>query len=554
MSKISVADRIKEISYSVGTGDFVLSGAAQGFSSFASSFNYGDIVYYAIIDGSNYEIGSGEYLFSAPNSIIRRYPFKSTNNDNLINFPIGTKQVYVTYPGQKAVLTASNFGSFASPKASGLAFWGSEQILDYDPSLIWDALNNRLGINKPNPAYAIDVGGSPTQAIIRASGVILGASGIVFPQGTYSGGQQQEPFFRNVLDVSSGADLVFSLSGLVSERINLKKQVASTIFMGPPAASPQGYPSFRALSISDVPDLSTLYVRETGVGENGRLAFYKADRIIGYDSRLMWDDINNYLGVNNPNPTQSLDVVGNAIITGGLLVNSGVTFSSGVPSVITNKLYNAGSQLYFNGFPIGASGATGATGASGISGVFGSTGATGVAGVFGSTGATGLVGASGATGATGISGVFGSTGATGVSGVAGPTYTAGSGIIISANQISVSGNGIIASSGFQSTAYTQASGAFIARNSSFTLNTIDNGKTILCSGSSQVVVSVSGTLPLGFSASFIQTGPQAILYSGVAGAAIRNRQGHTSSSGVWAVTSLIHFSPTLFILAGDTSP
>jgi hypothetical protein len=118
--------------------------------------------------------------------------------------------------------------------------------------------------------------------------------------------------------------------------------------------------------------------------------------------------------------------------------------------------------------------------------------------------------------------------------------------------VNISG-GLVSASGFSSTAYIQTSGAFITQNASFVLASGHNGKTILSSGASQINVTVSGNLPIGFGAAFIQTGPGAIFYSGAPGINVRNRQGHTRSNGLWSATSLVQFSGGAFLLAGDTT-
>jgi len=107
---------------------------------------------------------------------------------------------------------------------------------------------------------------------------------------------------------------------------------------------------------------------------------------------------------------------------------SGVTLSSGIPPVITNKLYASGSALFWNGSGLitaGATGFTGSTGATGPTGSIGATGATGVTGNVGATGATGITGNVGATGATGVTGNVGATGATGITGNVGATGATG---------------------------------------------------------------------------------------------------------------------------------
>lgn len=347
--KIVLADRIKELSHTVGTGPFTLDGAATGFSSFGSFYSYGDPVYYAATDGVNYEVGSGYYYLNGSSNSLTRYPFKSTNSNNAVNFGNGVKEIFVTYPGKYSVFTASGHKDFKQPQTSGIAFWGSEQILNYDESFVWDSVNNRVGLSNTNPQHAIDIGGNDEYSSVRVSGLVLGSSGIMFSgTASYSGGRQLEPFMRNELDVTTGTSDVFSLSGVVSQRFLFKKISAGLVLAGPPSGcSPPStcspnYPSFRALVAKDIPVLTDYYVSQFGSGTSGNIAFYKQSGVIAYDSNLTWDDTNNYLGVNKSTPTKSLDVAGSAQITGSLDVNTNIGVSgrlvanSGNPNVVVN--------------------------------------------------------------------------------------------------------------------------------------------------------------------------------------------------------------------------
>lgn len=279
---IILADRIKELSYTTGSGNFALAGAANGFSSFGSKYNHQDNLFYAITDGTRYEIGSGVYLSAAYNPLdgitenqIIRFPFRSSNNNSIVNFPAGTKEVYVTYPATHSVYTGSGVSDLSNPNTSGISFWASPNVLDYDNKFIWDKDNTRLGIAKPSPSYAIDIGGISADSIIRASGFIVNNSGVIFPSGnngdsSYIGGVQLAHFNPNRLDQYAvdnlllgeltGTDSVFELSGVVNEYILFKKQNAGTVLAGPPSGcvgpcSP-AYPSFRQLVEADYPFLA----------------------------------------------------------------------------------------------------------------------------------------------------------------------------------------------------------------------------------------------------------------------------------------------------------
>ena len=73
-----------------------------------------------------------------------------------ISFNEGIKEVYVTYPGKYSVYTAYGLDGFEEPRYGGVAFWGSEQALNYDSNVVWSGGN--LGIFQTNPQHAIDVG------------------------------------------------------------------------------------------------------------------------------------------------------------------------------------------------------------------------------------------------------------------------------------------------------------------------------------------------------------------------------------------------------------
>jgi hypothetical protein len=98
-----VADRVKETSTTEGTGDFTLAGAATGFQSFAVIGN-GNQTYYTIAEqgGSNWEVGIGTYN-SSGTTLTRNVVLSSTNAGSLVSFGAGTKDVFVTYPAERAV-------------------------------------------------------------------------------------------------------------------------------------------------------------------------------------------------------------------------------------------------------------------------------------------------------------------------------------------------------------------------------------------------------------------------------------------------------------------
>lgn len=288
---INLYDRIKEVTYTIGTGNFALSGVVRGSSSFSSVYANSGELFYTVTDGVNYEIGSGLYLSSV--NQIRRFPIKSTNSNNLVSFTEGLKEIYVTYPATNAVFSTS--GLSPVPQNSGLAFWTSANSLSYNSKFVVDSGNGRLGINKSNPTSSIDIGGPSSSSNIKASGFIIGNSGVYFPSGnnglsSYSGGVQLTHYEMNQTDVYSAS--VIQLSGAVNQNILLKKQNAGTVFAGPPSGcSPPcspGYPNFRPLTIEDIPDLSTLYGQDSYNVCNGRMSISSGNPVIDGSSTSLF--------------------------------------------------------------------------------------------------------------------------------------------------------------------------------------------------------------------------------------------------------------------------
>ena len=98
-----VKDRVQEISTTVGTGTLTLGGAVLGFQSFAAIGN-GNTTYYAINDPitGDWEVGIGTYT-SSGTTLSRDTVLSSSNGGSLVTFASGTKNVFCTYPSERAV-------------------------------------------------------------------------------------------------------------------------------------------------------------------------------------------------------------------------------------------------------------------------------------------------------------------------------------------------------------------------------------------------------------------------------------------------------------------
>jgi hypothetical protein len=98
-----VKDRVRESTTTTGTGTVTLGGAATGFQSFSVIGN-GNTTFYTIqLSNTNeWEVGIGTYI-SSGTTLSRDTILESSNGGTAVNFSAGTKDVFVTYPAEKAI-------------------------------------------------------------------------------------------------------------------------------------------------------------------------------------------------------------------------------------------------------------------------------------------------------------------------------------------------------------------------------------------------------------------------------------------------------------------
>ena len=100
---IVVKDRVKAVSATTGTSDFVLGGAPAGYQTFAAIGN-GNYTYYAAVDPAtgDWEVGYGQYTTAGP-TLTRNTILSSSAAGAKISFGAGDKDVFCTYPAEKAI-------------------------------------------------------------------------------------------------------------------------------------------------------------------------------------------------------------------------------------------------------------------------------------------------------------------------------------------------------------------------------------------------------------------------------------------------------------------
>ena len=99
-----VKDRVKSSTTTTGTGTITLGAAAVGFQAF-SVIGDGNTTYYTIVDTVNgtWEVGIGTYT-SSGTTLSRDTVLESSNSGSLVNFAAGSKDVFVAYPAERAVI------------------------------------------------------------------------------------------------------------------------------------------------------------------------------------------------------------------------------------------------------------------------------------------------------------------------------------------------------------------------------------------------------------------------------------------------------------------
>jgi hypothetical protein len=101
-------DRVKETSAITGTGSATLLGAVLGYQSFNTAIPTGSTVYYCIAGQGTDEWEVGIGTFTAPSTLSRDTIYESSAAGAKVTFTAGIKDVFVTYPAERAIYEEPN--------------------------------------------------------------------------------------------------------------------------------------------------------------------------------------------------------------------------------------------------------------------------------------------------------------------------------------------------------------------------------------------------------------------------------------------------------------
>lgn len=159
-----VKDRVRETSTTTGTGTLTLAGAVTGFQTFSSAIGNTNTTYYTIVNGSEWEVGIGTV---GAGTLARTTVVASSNAGSAVNFSAGTKDVFCSYPADKAIYTG---GSYSNPSwitsisgsiVSGNISGNAENITGtYAGTITSSQVTTGLGYTPASNATTITVNGT----------------------------------------------------------------------------------------------------------------------------------------------------------------------------------------------------------------------------------------------------------------------------------------------------------------------------------------------------------------------------------------------------------
>ncbi len=207
-------DRVKETTTTAGTGTLTLAGSADTFEPFSSLGN-GNTTYYAIVAQGNdtWEVGIGTV---GSGTLSRDTVLASSNSGAKIDFPAGTKDVFVTLPAGKVVSKDDATGI-----NSGISL---ADYVDFDTTaapatavgrLFWNDQDGTLDLGLKGGSVTIHIGQKQVIRVVNKVGSSLSAANYQCVKISGAQGQRPKVALAQANNDANSADTI----GLVNETI-----------------------------------------------------------------------------------------------------------------------------------------------------------------------------------------------------------------------------------------------------------------------------------------------------------------------------------------------
>lgn len=175
---LKIADRVQETSAVVGTVDAVLTGAKQGYRTFASVLSDTDTTYYTITDTTGaWEVGLGTYT-SATNMLGRTTVLASSSGGAKVDFAAGTKDIFISAaaamlppePVRVFRTTVNTAANTATTVAHNLSLPNKDEFV----IRVADSTGQDVGVR----VVSVDVNSLQITTSVPATGLIVTVAGV----------------------------------------------------------------------------------------------------------------------------------------------------------------------------------------------------------------------------------------------------------------------------------------------------------------------------------------------------------------------------------------
>lgn len=351
-----ISDRVKETTTTTGTGTLTLGGALGGFQTFSDAIGSGNTTYYVIENDAQYEIGIGT---CGGDSLSRDTVLRSSNSDAKISLT-GVSFVFCVIPADRSIFKDVD-GNFiiSGDISTDDIFADGSLVVKGDVHASGDiSTDGDLSAGSVSVAD-LSTSGNIIVNDLRASGQIL-SSGLLTLVRTGAG------CFAHAFVDGNNQTIALHTDGDTSPEWKLGLKTDQSETAAPTTAyiiAKDGDIGFYANSsnhldldhgngftITNQGDTTFVSSSATGNYAVGNTASYPSfvvkAAVSQSDNIQEWQN-SSELTLASVSNDGSIHTSGNISASGGILLNDVV------PNSITNKLYNDGGSLFFNGSALG---------------------------------------------------------------------------------------------------------------------------------------------------------------------------------------------------------